>query len=341
MQDERIEQRVRAAYRARACAAGVACGAQIFAVGTGLMLPLALNAAYWAAVPALLLSGVIGLAAPKRLSKAPGSAFYAVLALSLLVCCALLLAAGATLAQQTLLPNGHLLTCLMLTLGFCLLAARPGGTGVCRAAFALRLLLPVALAVFAGFSLSSASAAGLFPLLGAGVRPLLLAALLGLSAGSPALMLFLPPQELETPAPVPKAGFFALRVVLGGLFGVLTLAALSLCNPYALLRGQHVWGARMTILSSARPREGLVQALLTLAQLFALLIGAVSTLCAAAQALGRAFSKIQPLSLWLCALGALGLLLTAAFFGMDVLLCASPLLLLPEGILLVWSFVKR
>ena len=154
-------------------------------------------------------------------------------------------------------------------------------------------------------------------------------------------MLFLPPQALETPAPVPKAGFFALRVVLGGLFGVLTLAALSLCNPYELLRDQHVWGARMTILSSARPREGLVQALLTLAQLFALLIGAVSMLCAAAQALGRAFAKIQPLSLWLCALGALGLLLAAAFFGMDVLLCASPLLLLPEGILLVWSFVKR
>ena len=174
MQDERIEQRVRAAYRARACAAGIACGAQIFAVGTGLLLPLALNAAYWAAVPALLLGGVIGLSAPKRLSKAPGSAFCAVLALSLLVCGALLLAAGATLAQQTLLPNGHLLTCLMLTLGFCLLAARPGGTGVCRVAFALRLLLPVALVVFAGFSLSSASAAGLFPLLGAGVRPLLL-----------------------------------------------------------------------------------------------------------------------------------------------------------------------
>ena len=287
MQDKRIEQRVRAAYCARACAAGVACGAQIFAVGTGLLLPLALNAAYWAAVPALLLGGVIGLAAPRRLSKAPGSAFCAVLALSLLVCGALLLAAGATLAQQTLLPNGHLLTCLMLTLGFCLLAARPGGTGVCRVAFALRWLLPAALAVFAGLSLSSSSMAGLFPLLGAGVRSLGLSALLSLSACSPALMLFLPPQELETPAPVPKAGFFALRVVLGGLFGVLTLAALSLCNPYALLRDQHVWGARMTILSSARPREGLVQALLTLAQLFALLIGAVSTLCAAAQALAQ------------------------------------------------------
>ena len=57
--------------------------------------------------------------------------------------------------------------------------------------------------------------------------------------------------------------------------------------------------------------EKAVQALLTLAQLFALLIGAVSMLCAAAQALGRAFARIQPLSLWLCALGALGLLLAA------------------------------
>ena len=71
MQDRSIEQRTRAAYRARACAAGVACGAQIFAVGTGLTVPLALNAAYGAAVPALLLGGAIGLAAPKRLSKAP------------------------------------------------------------------------------------------------------------------------------------------------------------------------------------------------------------------------------------------------------------------------------
>ena len=112
MQDRSIEQRTRAAYRARACAAGVACGAQIFAVGTGLTVPLALNAAYGAAVPALLLGGAIGLAAPKRLSKAPGRAFCVVLAVSLLVCSALLLAADATLAQQTLLPNGRLLTSL-------------------------------------------------------------------------------------------------------------------------------------------------------------------------------------------------------------------------------------
>ena len=324
MQDRSIEQRTRAAYRARACAAGVACGAQIFAVGTGLTVPLALNAAYGAAVPALLLGGAIGLAAPKRLSKAPGRAFCVVLAVSLLVCSALLLAAGATLAQQTLLPNGRLLTSLMLTLSF-----------------ALRWLLPAALAVFAGLSLSSSSMAGLFPLLGAGIRSLGLSALLSLSACSPALMLFLPPQELETPAPAPKGGFFALRVGLGGLLGALMLAALALCNPYEIIQGQHVWGARMLILASARPREGLVQTLLILAQLFSMLIGAVSTLCAAAQALETAFPKLRFFSLWLCAALLLGALMATAFFGMDVLLAVSPFLLIPEGILIGISFFKK
>ena len=341
MQDKRIEQRTRAAYRARACAAGIACGAQIFAVGTGLIVPLAFNAAYWAALPALLPGGLIGLAASKRLYKPPGKAFCAVLAVSLLVCSALLLGAGATLAQQMLLPNGRLLTCLMLTLLFALFCALPSGTGVCRVAFALRLLLPAALVIFAGLSLFSSSAAGFFPLLGAGIGPLGRSALLSLSACSPALMLLLPPQELETPAPVPKAGFFALRIVLGGLLGALMLAALSLCNPYEIIQGQHVWGARMTILASARPREGLVQTLLMLAQLFSMLIGAVSTLCAAAQAFETAFPKLRFFSLWFCAALLLAALLATAFFGMDVLLAASPFLLIPEGVLIVLSLAKR
>ena len=342
MQDRRIEQRARAAYRARACAAGIACGAQIFAVGTGLTVPLALNAAYLAAVPALLTGGIIGLAASKKRSTPPGKAFCAALAVSLLVCSALLLGAGATLAQQTLLPNGRLLTCLMLTLAFALLCALPSGAGVCRVAFALRLLLPAALVIFTGLSLSSSSTAGLFPLLGAGVQPLGWSALVGLSACSPALMLLLPPQELEdTPVPVPNAGFFALRLLIGGLLGVLMLAALALCNPYEIIRGQHVWGARMTILSSARPREGLMQTLLVLAQLFSMLIGAVSTLCAAAQALETAFPKMRFFSLWLCAALLLGAMLAAAFFGMDVLLYASPFLLIPEGVLIAASLIRK
>ena len=206
----------------------------------------------------------------------------------------------------------------MLTLSFALLCALSSGTGVCRVAFALRWLLPAALAVFAGLSLSSSSMAGLFPLLGAGIRSLGLSALLSLSACSPALMLFLPPQELETPAPVPKGGFFALRVGLGGLLGALMLAALALCNPYEIIQGQHVWGARMLILASARPREGLVQTLLILAQLFSMLIGAVSTLCAAAQALETAFPKLRFFSLWLCAALLLGALQNAKQKGLSL-----------------------
>ena len=107
------------------------------------------------------------------------------------------------------------------------------------------------------------------------------------------------------------------------------------------IQGQHVWGARMLILASARPREGLVQTLLILAQLFSMLIGAVSTLCAAAQALETAFPKLRFFSLWLCAALLLGALMATAFFGMDVLLAVSPFLLIPEGILIGISFFKK
>ena len=119
------------------------------------------------------------------------------------------------------------------------------------------------------------------------------------------------------------------------------LAALALCNPYEIIQEQHVWGARMLILASARPREGLVQTLLILAQLFSMLIGAVSTLCAAAQALETAFPKLRFFSLWLCAALLLGALMATAFFGMDVLLAVSPFLLIPEGILIGISFFKK
>ena len=130
-------------------------------------------------------------------------------------------------------------------------------------------------------------------------------------------------------------------IVVGGLLGALMQAALALCNPYEIIQEQHVWGARMLILASARPREGLVQTLLILAQLFSMLIGAVSTLCAAAQALETAFPKLRFFSLWLCAALLLGALMATAFFGMDVLLAVSPFLLIPEGILIGISFFKK
>lgn len=123
----------------------------------------------------------------------------------------------------------------------------------------------------------------------------MLGMLCGLSSCAPALILFLPPEELTKscapPAAVPNAGFFVGRVLAGGLVGVLMLLALSLCEPYELLSEQSIWGMRMMILSSSRPREGIIQTLLVIAQLFALLIGAVSLLCAAAQSLKTAFPR--------------------------------------------------
>lgn len=168
----------------------------------------------------------------------------------------------------------------------------------------------------------------------------MLGMLCGLSSCAPALILFLPPEELTKscapPAAVPNAGFFVGRVLAGGLVGVLMLLALSLCEPYELLSEQSIWGMRMMILSSSRPREGIIQTLLVIAQLFALLIGAVSLLCAAAQSLKTAFPRLR-LSLPLCALVLLASLLLSAEWGTEWGLYASPFLLIPLAIFLLFS----
>lgn len=345
MPDVMLEERIRAAYRVRACAAGIACGAQIFVVGAGLLIPISLNAAYLAALPALILCAPAAFFVRKRLvqGRPLGKTPLLLLCLMLLFSCTVLLCAAVVFTQQTLLPQAHLTTCLMLTLAAAFLCALPTGTGVSRVAFALRFLLPGALILFSALSLSPDSPVGLFPLLGSGVRPLMLGMLCGLSSCTPIWMLLLPPEELPDgyapPTAVPNAGFFIGRVLLGGLVGILMLLALSLCGTYELLSEQSVWGARMVILSSSRPREGLIQTLLILAQLFALLIGAVSLLCAAAQSLRAAFPRMR-LSLPLCALALLVSLLLSAAFGTEWLLHASPFLLIPSGILMLFSGKK-
>ena len=269
MPDVIPEERIRAAYRARACAAGIACGAQIFSVGAGLLIPVCLNAAYLAALPALIPCAITAFCARRHLASGKsagrqpiGKALLILLSLMLLFCCASLLCAAVVFTQQTLLPQAHLTTCLMLTLCAAFLCALPTGTGVSRLAFALRFPLPCALLLFAVLSLSPDSPTGFFPLLGSGVKPLMLGMLCGLSSCAPALILFLPPEELTKscapPAAVPNAGFFVGRVLAGGLVGVLMLLALSLCEPYELLSEQSVWGMRMMILSSSRPREGII-----------------------------------------------------------------------------------
>ena len=347
MPDAMPEERIRAAYRARACAAGVACGAQIFSVGAGLLIPVCLNAAYLAALPALIPCAIVTFCAQRHLASGRsagrqpiGKALLILLSLMLLFCCASLLCAAVVFTQQTLLPQAHLTTCLMLTLCAAFFCALPTGTGVSRLAFALRFPLPCALLLFALLSLSPDSPTGFFPLLGSGVKPLMIGMLCGLSSCVPALILFLPPEELTKscapPAAVPNAGFFVVRVLAGGLVGVLMLLALSLCEPYELLSEQHIWGMRMIILSSSRPREGIIQTLLVIAQLFALLIGAVSLLCTAAQSLKTAFPCLRP-SLPLCALVLLTALLLSAEWGTEWGLYASPFLLIPLGVFTLLS----
>ena len=347
MPDVIPEERIRAAYRARACAAGIACGAQIFSVGAGLLIPVCLNAAYLAALPALIPCAIVAFCAQRHLASGRpagrhpiGKVLLILLSLMLLFCCASLLCAAVVFTQQTLLPQAHLTTCLMLTLCTAFLCALPTGTGVSRLTFALRFPLPCALLLFALLSLSPDSLTGFFPLLGSGGRPLMLGMLCGLSSCAPALILFLPPEELTKscapPAAVPNAGFFVGRVLAGGLVGVLMLLALSLCEPYELLSEQHIWGMRMMILSSSRPREGIIQTLLVIAQLFALLIGAVSLLCAAAQSLKTAFPCLHP-SLPLCALVLLTALLLSAEWGTEWGLYASPFLLIPLGVFMLLS----
>lgn len=168
----------------------------------------------------------------------------------------------------------------------------------------------------------------------------MLGMLCGLSSCAPALILFLPPEELTKscapPAAVPNAGFFVGRVLAGGLVGVLMLLALSLCEPYELLSEQSIWGMRMMILSSSRRAKASSKRCWSSRSCLPLLIGAVSLLCAAAQSLKTAFPRLR-LSLPLCALVLLASLLLSAEWGTEWGLYASPFLLIPLGVFMLLS----
>lgn len=345
--DDVTARRVRASLRARACAAAAATGAMVFAMGTGLLLPLALNAAWLAAMPGVALSMLLAARAPQALrthaqqaeEKRPaGRILAALLALTLLGGCVLLLAALASLAQQSLLPQAQTsfaMVCSLLGAGLCALS---GGAGVCRLAFALRWALPLLLLALAAGPVSTQPVSGLFPLLGMGTGPLLLGALCGLSAAAPALMLMLPPPELTqeqlAACPPPKAGFFARRVACGALLGAAMLLALSLCAPYETLRGLSVWGARMRLICAGAPGGGLSRTALVLTQTAALLLGAGALLSAGAQALECALPALRKrhaalgAGFALCALALWGL----ACFGLRPLFAAAPFLTVPATI---------
>lgn len=357
MPNTAFDARAQAAFRARAVAAAVSLGAQIFATGTGLGVPLSLNAAYLGALPCLLLSAVIAAAARRHLaaSLCPGgapacspgdraamtqgarrggvclAALRAVLGLLMLCCSALLLAATATFASQTLLTQAKVFPVVALTFAAAAACALSGGTGIARLAFALRIVLPLGLAVFTIHALSPDFLAGLFPLLGQGAQPLALCALCQLGACAPVALLFLPPPECAQARSLPGAWFFVWRVLLGGACGVLMLLAISLCNTYETLTGLRVWGERMHIVSSSQPREGLTHMMLVLTQITSLFIGGVSTLCAAEQAVCCVLPALRRvrLGLGLCLLSLFAALWLLTRWGMAWALRAAPALALP------------
>lgn len=352
MPDTVLDARIRAAWHARAAAASLAVGAQIFATGAGVCMSISLNAAYLSVLPCLPLAALTAALARWSLARRLAStgreargllsrALLIVLAVLMLACSALLLAAVSSLAGQSLLSEARVSSAVTLTLAATVLCALSGGTGVSRLAYALRFLLPLGLCVLSLLSMSFDSPVGLFPLLGPGAWQLGVSALCALGACTPAALLFLPPPELEKvnspPDSLPGAWFFVGRILLGALAGTLLLLVFSLCNTYESMETLSVWGDRMHILCSHRPREGLAQTMLVLIQLMCLFLGAVCTLCAAEHACRLAFPALRRhhTGLLLCVLALAAALYALAAFGVVFVLRAAPLYLLPLLVLLL------
>lgn len=345
-EDQRtIENRVRASWRVRACTAGLCTGAQVFLLGTGAAMPLALNGAWIASLCALPAAALVALcgrracAAPRRdgpLSRA----LFLLLGATLLLCAVFALASLVNLAGETLLVQARAAWIAAYALAACALCACFGGTGVGRLCFSLRWMMPLLLGL-AALAQREARIEGLFPLLGTGGRPLLAACACMLGASAPALLLMLPPPELREAGeaaracPVPGAGFFVVRVLAGAAVGVLLLFAASVCTTYEAIEASGEWGVRLHIVADTQAHEGVTQTLLTVLELTATELLAAATLSAAEQAIVRA---LPAAGRHRAGLAALVLLLAAALSAMTVngfvwALYAAPLLFAPALVL--------
>ena len=327
-ENEKTARRVLAAWRARACGAAIAVGASVFAVGAGVLVPTALNAAWLCALPCVPLGAA---AAYWVRRKGPSRLRCALAGASLFLSCILLCAAAVSLAQQALTVSSPAAFTSFLTAAAVFCCALSGGAGVSRVCFALRFALPALLFALCVQATAQGSYAGIFPLLGAGRAAVLRGMIMAPGALAPVLLLALPPEEAQKydiPAPPPR--FFARRIALGALCGVLMTAALSLCSDYTLLAGMEVWGGRMRIVSSGYAGEDLFKALMTLLQTAAFVLGAAACLSAAHQA-GAAAAPFLAGKKGLVFLAALLWLALEALvrFGFSIVLAAAPFLAFP------------
>lgn len=329
------KRRILAAWRTRACAAGLCVGAQIFLAGCAVGMPLALSSAWLAAVPALPFSAWLAVRCHRALML-PASRWTRTRCLMLLTamlgCAAFSLASLTGFAAQTLTQQARTLWIEATALLAVVLCACSGGTGAARLCFALRYALP---ALVLGLSLADLPLrmpAGLFPLLGAGFMPLGLAAVSMLFGAAPALMLMLPPPELDeipwSPQDVPDARFFLWRVLPGAVVGVCVLFLTSACTTYESIAQSHEWGARLRMAAGNQPHEGMIQMLLTLSKLMAMLLLSVNMLCCAVQALGIAFPRLSGRYAGPAVCAALlgGVLLVQILYGDSPLLTGAPLI---------------
>lgn len=337
--------RVRASFRARACAAGLCVGVQTFALGAGVAMTLSLNAAWLGALSVLPAAAAVVALCRSRLVAAPGAtsparASLLLLALTMAICAAFSLGALINLAEQTFLSQARTIFILLTALSFFLLGAIGGTTGAARAAFFLRYAgVLAALVPLLRSAVAHAGVGGLFPLLGAGGKMLALSLLVMLSAAAPALMLLLPPEHVKdfSPQDVPGTGFFLWRVLLGAALGIALLLALSLGSNYETIAASTTWGQRLRLSGANGAHGGLLFAALTLMQLALLLTQAINMLLCGAQALRIAFPKA--LAGWRAgALLALPIALSLVgfmLFGFDVLLAVAALCAVPAGLALI------
>ena len=146
-----IERRIFESWRARACAAGLCVGAQIFLFGTGIVMPIALNSTWLCAMISLPFPIFITIASRKKsiIYDSPVSrAALIMLTITLLANAVFASAALISFAEQTLLEQARVLWIALLTVIAVFLCALSGGSGVSWLCFALRWSLPVLIGGF-------------------------------------------------------------------------------------------------------------------------------------------------------------------------------------------------
>lgn len=342
----RLESRVRASWRVRACAAGLCVGAQVFLFGSGVAMPVTLGSAWIAALVALPASALTvalcrrALTLPAKAGKRT-AALHLLLSFTLLCNAAFALCALISLTGQTLLVQSRELLITATALAAAALCVLTGGAF--RLCFALRFALPALLIVLTAVCMPFEQPAGLFPILGAGGVPLLTAAVCMLGCVSPLLLLMLPPPELARAGeaaqrcPVPGTSFFLSRALSGAAIGVLLLFAASVCTTYESILSSSGWGARLHIVFGAQAHGNVPQTLLTVCQVIAIALLSVCTLGSAEQALLRALPALRRGRAGLCVLVLMLAVCLAALniLGFTPALFAAPFLSLPTAALLL------